>query len=301
MDLRQSPQWGKYLSQIGWTIENIKGRQVFIRPIPFFNRSLIKIQRQKNPLPLKDIDRIAKKYKAFFVLIEPNHQTYDENLFKSYGFKPSKMSMAHTSTIEIDLKKDGKSLRKSFSENARRNIKKAQQNNLAIKVIYLDSCQTDQEFNIFFKLLKNLNKYKKFYLPSYGEFHKKMQAFKKNSVFLFAYSKDLSEPIAAVWMGYFEKTAVYMHTGITQKGYDLLANYLLVWEALKFAKKLKMEVFDFEGTFDPRYPKERAKWKNFTEFKKRFHGEEVYFPRSWIKIYNFPFKLLYLCNTIFSR
>ncbi len=301
MDIRQSPHWGNYLSSIGWNIEKTGKVQIFIRRMPLIGRSVIKIQHQKNPLPLTKIESIAKKHRALFVLIEPDAGGFKEESLIDSGYRKSNMSLTHTSTIHIDISKPEDKILSSFSENARRNIKKAKQNNLDIKTVCLKNIKDDTEFRNFYSLLKNLTKLKKFYVPGYDEFYKKMLAFKDNSYLLFAHQKGNPDPVAVVWLGTIDDTAFYMNTGITETGYKLLANYLLVWEAVKLSRKLKLKLFDFEGIFDPRFPKHRKSWRNFSEFKKRFHGTLIEHPTPFIKWHSRPFKLLYLCNQIFSR
>lgn len=307
MDIRQSLQWADYLSRIGWTIEQAGKAQVFIRKVPFLPCSVIKIQHPQNPLSFGEIDKLAKKHRALFVLIEPGFNGLDEGTFTQNGYQKSSMSLTHTATIYIDLKQQEKQLFASFSENAKRNIKKSQINKLKAEAVFLKNEVDDTEFKKFYKLLTNLTKLKNFYVPKYSEFYKKMVAFKESSTILFAYPPVSSEkdnkpnPIAAVWLGLLGNTAVYMNTGITEEGYRMLANYLLVWEALKLAQSLKLELFDFEGIFDPRFPQHRQSWKNFSEFKKRFHGQLIEYPYPWIKWYSLPFKLLYQCNQVFFK
>lgn len=300
-DIRQTPQWGRFLSQIGWKSAKIGRIQIMIRPIRFLNCSIIKIQRPLNPVPFLEIDRLAKKSRALFVLIEPEIDNYKEEDFKKYGFSPSVLSLTHTATIQINLWQSAENLWKSLSENARRNIKKAQKNNLKIQKIFLKKEGDDKEFKKFYQLVDNLTKIKKFYNPGFDEFYKKMISFKNNSIIFFAYQPNKPTPIGGVWVSFLKDKMSYLHTGITKEGYDLMATYLLVWEALKVARDLKLRVFDFEGIFDPRFPKERKKWKNFSEFKKRFHGAVVQYPPPWIKCYNPLFKFIYLCNRIFYR
>lgn len=302
MDIRQSENWGKYLTSIDWKVEKIGLSQAFIRPIPLTGRSVIKIQHPYNPLPLSKIDELAKKHKALFAIIEPDIKDFkNEGGFYKFGFQPAKMSYTHTATIYINLQRSLKKLLSSFSENARRNIKKSQSNNLQIKTVLLKDQSNDEEFKKFYSLLTNLTKLKKFYVPGYREFYKKMLAFKNNSAILFAFNQDNSQPIAAVWLGFLKDTAIYMNTGITEEGYKFLANYLLVWESFKLAKKMKLKLFDFEGIYDSRFPKYRKSWINFSEFKKRFHGEVIEFPAPFIKYYSLPFKLFNLCSKILSR
>ncbi|KKS12791.1 MAG: hypothetical protein UU67_C0041G0009, partial [Candidatus Daviesbacteria bacterium GW2011_GWB1_41_5] len=241
MDIRQSAQWGEYLTQIGWKIEKVGSTQIFIRKVPFLPFSFIKIQHPKNPLPFRQIDRIARENRGLFVLIEPDGEGFELSKMSLNGFQKSHMSLTHTSTIYIDITKTQEKIFNSFSENARRNIKKAQKNNLQIKTISLKKEKDDSEFRKFYRLLSNLTHLKKFFVPGYSEFYKKMLAFKNKSAVLFAYSNNI--PVAAVWLGFLDDRAVYMNTGITRGGYDLLANYLLVWESILLAKKNKLPIF----------------------------------------------------------
>ncbi|MCL5784352.1 MAG: peptidoglycan bridge formation glycyltransferase FemA/FemB family protein [Patescibacteria group bacterium] len=299
MDIRQSLFWGNYLSQIGWKIEKIGQLQAFIRPLPFLRCSLIKIQRPKNPVDFTAVDLLAKKHRALFVLIEPEIESYYSQDFLKNGYQKSFISLTYTANLRLNLNSTTENILASFSENARRNIKKSQ-SKLSTQIISLKNIEPEEDFQTFFNLLTTLTKLKKFIVPGYQELYQKMLAFKKNSYLLFAYKKGQSQPLAALWIFTFEKKMYYLHTGITQEGYDLLANYLLVWEAVKKAKELNLEIFDFEGIYDQRFPKERKKWVNFTQFKKRFHGDVVEYPEPWIKCYHLLFKFFYLCNKVLS-
>lgn len=302
MDIRQSIPWGDFLTKIGWQTQPLDSGQIFIRKIPLSPFSLIKLQRMDNPLPFEKIDQIAKQHHALCTIIEPSDTNFQEAVFKQSGFfQALSMALLPTSTSTINLNQSEKTLWSSFSENARRNIKKAQKNNLETRIVFLNEPGSEKFFNQFFVLLSNLKKMKGFYLPGYDEFYKKMQAFKNNSVFLFAYSPKNTQPIAGVWLGFFDTTAVYMHAGNTEEGYKLLANYLLVWEALKLAQKLKLKVFDFEGLYDLRFPRLRRSWMHFSEFKHRFHGQIIEYPQPYIKCYNIVFKLFFLCGQVIMK
>jgi hypothetical protein len=146
-------------------------------------------------------------------------------------------------------------------------------------------------FDIFYDLLQNVGRMKKFYVPSKDEYRYKMNAFRDGSYLVFAYEKNI--PIAVVWYVCFENVIAYFQTGITKRGYETLANYLLVWEGLKLGNKLGQSVFDFESIYDERFPKIVQGYKKYTEFKKRFHGEIINYPQPWIKTYSLFGKLLY--------
>ncbi|MEO6509267.1 MAG: GNAT family N-acetyltransferase [Patescibacteria group bacterium] len=301
IDARQTPQWGQYLKSIGWIPERVDNTLVLIRrmaPLPW---SAIKVLHPIGPIPIKKIDAIAKKYRAILTVIEPHTANYNPQDYKRAGYGYSFLRYSHTATIKFNIKQSEEKLFSTFSENARRNIRKAQNNNLHVEAVYLKNEKNNDQFDRFYKLLVNLHKLKDFYIPTYEEYIKKMTAFKKTSILLFAYEKDSTEPIAAVWLAHYENVVSYFQTGITQKGYDLLANYMLVWEGLKLSKSLNLDVFDFETIFDPRYPKDNEKWKGYTTFKKRFHGTVVEYPHSWIKLYNPFLKISYLALSLFMK
>jgi lipid II:glycine glycyltransferase (peptidoglycan interpeptide bridge formation enzyme) len=301
IDARQTPEWGIYLQQIGWIPKQIDNTLVLIRTLKPLPWSMIKILHPKGPLPFTKIDELAQKYNSLLVIIEPHVYKYDEYSFKENGYRFSKMRYAHTATIKIDLKQSEEELFNSFSENAKRNIKKSLKAGIYIKTVDLSKEKNNKKFDMFYKLLLNLSTMKKFYIPPYEEYIKKMTAFKKTSLLLFAYKQGSDEPLASVWFAHYDNVISYLQTGISQSGYDTFANYLLVWEGLKVAKKLDLEVFDFETIYDPRYPKDHPGWKGYTIFKKKFHGEIIEYPPSWIKMYNPVFKLFYLCTSIFMN
>lgn len=301
MDIRQTKQWANYLSKINWQIEKIGANFVFINKVPLLPFSVIKIQHPKNNIDLKKVDMVAKKYQAICSVLEPDFKSFDKNYYKKSGYFDSSLFLTHTATIQIDLKQSAKKLFASFSENARRNIKKAQKNNLVIKKVWSKNGSYQKEFEKFYELFVNLTKMKKFWIPAIDEYLKKIKSFEKDSILFFAFKKNSNQPIAAVWLAVVGDLAVYMNTGVTEEGYKNLANYLIVWECFKLAKKMGAKIFDFEGMYDPRFPHQKKSWANFSQFKKRFHGELIEYPRPMIKCYNIFFKVLFLCSKILSR
>ncbi len=294
-DIRQSPNWANYMKSIGWEVEKIGISFAFIKKIPLLNHSIIKIQHPHQNLNLNLLDLLAKKHKSLAIIVEPHNAFFKESDFLKNGYQKSSWLYAHTLASKINLQKTNKQLFTNFSENARRNIKKAQKNNIKIQII---KTPTIKDLEIFLALFKNLAKNKNFFIPSDSEMQKKFINFKQNSYFAFA-SID-NQIIAALWLGHYKKVLTYMHTGIKDSGYSSFANYLLVWQSLLFGKKQGFEVFDFEALYDDRF-KQRKAWQNFTDFKKRFHGQLIYYPPPQIKFYNILFKYLYLWGNLFSK
>lgn len=301
-DFRQSAAWGKYMQKIGWKVETLDGVQIFIRPFPF-GTSYIKIQHPILLPDLKKLDALAQKHHALAVVIEPHTYQYDTAILKNAGYRISALHHAPTATRKIDISPPLQSIVETFSENAKRNIKKALKKRIIVKSILAKDDTRNTYFQKYFLLQKHLTEMKKFYAPGREESIKKNHELKDASFFAFAYDGSspiaTKDPIASVWYGFDKGVVTYLQTGITKRGYEVLANYLLVLEGIKMGKKLHCTVMDFESIYDPRYPKEAVKWKGYSEFKSRFHGEAIYYPPSWIKIYNPFFKWFYQLSSPF--
>ncbi|MDZ7586191.1 MAG: peptidoglycan bridge formation glycyltransferase FemA/FemB family protein, partial [Patescibacteria group bacterium] len=70
------------------------------------------------------------------------------------------------------------------------------------------------------------------------------------------------------------QVAYYSHNGVSPAGKRKFVPTMLVWEAIKLAKKLECKRFDFEGIDDKR-------WPGFTRFKKSFGGKIIEYPMSF--------------------
>ena len=77
------------------------------------------------------------------------------------------------------------------------------------------------------------------------------------------------------------RVAYYYYAFTAKEGRKTLAQYGLVWEAIRKAKKRGCRIFDFEGIYDKRFP--MKPWHGFSHFKKSFSGKEVDYPGCWKK------------------
>ncbi|HEC20953.1 MAG TPA: peptidoglycan bridge formation glycyltransferase FemA/FemB family protein, partial [Candidatus Peregrinibacteria bacterium] len=75
---------------------------------------------------------------------------------------------------------------------------------------------------------------------------------------------------------FYGKTAVYYYGASGNEHREVMAPYLVQWEAIQMAKEKGCRVFDFLGIAPP--DTKNHSWKGITEFKKKFGGKEVGFP-----------------------
>ncbi|MDP2649694.1 MAG: peptidoglycan bridge formation glycyltransferase FemA/FemB family protein [bacterium] len=275
-DLRQSTEYGKHMEAIGWKVEKINSTQAFIRPLLFIG-SIIKIQRPQN-LSFPDIDKLAKKYKAIFVKVEPcNHGNTE--IFRNHGFKKNKSPMLCSKTIQIDLTKSEEQILKDMKKDTRYELKKIPKNKITLE-------ETNDLF-LFRKFWKEYASFKR-WIPPISFLQSLKKSFGKNSIFLLA--KQDEKILGGITLILNERTAYYYFAFSSKEGKKSGVPYFLVWEAIKLAKSSKCKAFDFEGIYDERFP--NNSWQGFTHFKKGFGGKEVEFPQPIIKLYNPVLKLI---------
>jgi len=280
MDVRQSPEYAKYIEFIGWQVEKINKGNVFIKKIPLFG-SLIKIQRIEPPIPFGEIEKLAKKHRAFQIIVEPSFAPQTP-----HDYRPLKSPFVPTKTLILDLRQTEEKIFASFSKNKRRDIRIAEKNHLVIK----EGSPQD------FVQLKKKTLWKKRILPlgTEREVLPLMKAFGEKSKILIAHLSTIphnrQDPFAGTLLLFHDKTAYYWQAAATNTGKKFMAPTLLLWKAIKLAKKKGCEVFDFEGVYDERFPKNKS-WLGFTHFKKGFGGKEIEFPLP-LSSFKFPLNIL---------
>lgn len=259
------------MEKIGWIVERVNNCQVFIRQFPIFG-SLIKIQRPALPIPFKKIEKIAKKYRAFRIVIEPGLKL--KRKFREFGYKKSNSPYLPPKTIHIDLTFSEKKIFKNFKESKRRGIKKAVKNGVLVKqsrdIESFIKLKSRQFFPLGFLIKKEIKALWQTFYP-------------KNVCLLLAYKNKKISPLAGILLLFHQKTSYYWLAVSTKIGKKLFAPSLLVWEAIKLSKKRGCRIFDFEGIYDPRFPQATKSWRGFTRFKKGFGGKEVEYPGCFVK------------------
>lgn len=284
-NIRQSKEYALFMEKLGWKIEKILN-YVYIRQFPLIG-SFIKILHIKSPIPFKEIEKIAKKYRTFKVFVQPHaivcNKTNKPNWSnKNNGYSLAKSPLVPTKTLLIDLKPTEEQIFNSFSPEKRRAVRRAEKNGIIIK-------ETD-DINEFIKL-KNQQLWPFGFLLS-GEIKALWEVFAQEgkATLLLVFTPpgcercETEKPIGGVLLLFYDKVAYYWLASATSEGKKLFAPSLLVWEALKLSKKKGCTTFDFEGVEDKRFP-ETKNWRGFSRFKSGFGGKEVVYANPIQKLF----------------
>lgn len=264
IDIRQTSQYASYLSSTGWEVENIKDNYYFIKKIPVIG-SVVKIQRPES-ISLKDVENIAKKHRAFQIIVEPNNKTRISKL-KSQNFKLSKSPYLPTRTLELNLTNSKEKLFRNLKKDCKYALRKNEKTNLI-------TCKLKDvgKFRNAWKKSVGLKRH----VPSTYKLEAMKKSFKDKS--LIVTDNDLNSG-AIFLIG--DKTAYYWQAFTNKKGRKKQRQYKIVWEAILWAKEKGVKNFDFEGIYDKRFP--QKSWLGFTHFKKSFGGTIVEYPGAFVK------------------
>jgi hypothetical protein len=275
MELQQTPEYLSYLSRLGWHIETADNVSYVWRHIPLTG-AIAKIQR---PDRLPDIQSLIRKFHAHkirIVALEPSEKVTQNELWnyaeilEKNGFRLNKSAFLATKTIVVDLKPDDHIIFSRFSEAKRRAVRKATKNGVFV-------AQTDNIPEVI--KTKNISAGLLGFITTYGikEMWETLPKSTMTGVLAFE-KKDISHPIGGILLVFHKKTAFYWIAGCTKHGKKLFAPTLLVFEAMRIAKKNGAVEFDFLGVWDERIPSQNHEWEGFTKFKEGFGGTEKYFP-----------------------
>lgn len=269
VDLRQTPEWGFWLAETGWIVDQVKTKngdsiQIFIRRMPLLPIAFFKLQRFDREIDWKHLDEIKKKYHVLWSVMEPATENIVLDI-KKHGYHLTREPYLPTKTRVLNLTKSESQLLAGMSENFRRVIKKG----MSAKVVPI----LPEQFYAGWK------RWAKSYILPRNQFDSLVKTFAKKVEFWAA--EESGGILSAIMLLYTADACFYYQTWTSKTGRRGSHHVVLTWETMKRAKQMKKKYFNFEGIQDRRFP--IARWDGFTEFKRRFGGEELAYPGSFLK------------------
>jgi hypothetical protein len=273
VDLRQSPQYANFLKLLGWQAERVDDCQIYIKRFPLIG-ALIKIQRPEKIPSLEKIEYLAKKCYAFKISLEPKQQCNNETTeqWKTAGYRASRSPYLPTKTLQLDLRQPLAKILKNCRKDCRYCLKKAFVSSLQL----IEVAKPESFWKIW---RKSLPFHKWLLVPPPKNLISLKKNFGENCHLLLGFFKET--PLGGTIILMSDKIAYYYYAFTNQTGRKLLAQYFLVWESIKLAKREGYHFFDFEGIYDERSP--IKSWQGFSHFKKSFGGEEISYPLPLVK------------------
>ncbi len=308
----QSPEWAKVKTD--WVNEiaivrdengNIKGSMsLLLRKVPIFHRYIMYAGRgfvcdEHDKETLKQLTeeatKIAKKYKAFIFRLDPDISKDDEEFKKimiELGYK-MKTNIKNINQViqpkyvfRLNVKdRTEEELLASFHSKTRYNIRLATKKGVTIRE------GNREDLKIFHEIMKTTGSRDEFFIRPLEYFEKIYDCMGPEHVKLILAEYE-GKVISAVLPVKYGNKVWYLYGGSSNEHRNLMPNYLLQWEMIKWAKESGCDIYDFRGVSG--FKSEDDQQYGVYKFKKGFNGDFIEFVNELYIVYN-P-----LMNVIFN-
>jgi lipid II:glycine glycyltransferase (peptidoglycan interpeptide bridge formation enzyme) len=285
----QSTLWGKFREKTGVKAVEKDGLLVTIHKIPKTNFTIGYLPKGPD-ITQKMLDtlyEIGRKENCIFIQIEPNAERKDGKEYKFKNLYRSARPLFTKYTFILDLTKTEEELLRDMHPKTRYNLRLAEK-----KGVRISEDNSDKAFADYLNLTKETTERQKFYAHS-SEYHRLMWETLKTTKN--ADGKELSAHLLkAVYNGetlvtwivfILGDTLYYPYGASSSKHKEVMASNLMMWETIKFGKKLNLKYLDMWGalgkTPDPKDP-----WYGFHRFKEGYGGRHVEFVGSYDFVIN---------------
>ncbi len=182
-------------------------------------------------------------------------------------------------TIVLDLTSDEDTLLANMKEKWRYNIRLAGRKGVQIRV-----AETVEDVEQWYGLLQTTSIRDRFGIHTLEYYRRAWQIFasrKQARLLLAQYNGQL---LAGIFVGLISKQAVYLYGASSNEQRQLMPNYLLQWEAIRWAKQAGADTYDFWGI--PETDDQSEAMAGVYRFKSGWGGSIVRFSGNYECIYH---------------
>jgi lipid II:glycine glycyltransferase (peptidoglycan interpeptide bridge formation enzyme) len=280
----QSWAWGEFRRATGVEVErlgvfNDQGRleqvvQVTFHPIPILGGQAGYIP--KGPAPTANffpaLEDLGQRHHALFIKHEPNvlfpaDQTdvyKDLRLLLAANHCQIGQALFTPYTFVLDLTPSEEELLANCKSKTRYNIRLAEK-----KGVTIGEDTTEQGMADYLRLLEETTERQNFYAHNRQYFETMWQVLGQDPMFHIFTARFEGQVISA-WIVFIYNGVGYYPYGASSRAHkEVMANNLLMWEVLKFAKQQGCTSFDMWGALGPD-PDPHHKWYGFHRFKEGY-------------------------------
>ncbi len=286
LPVQQTPLWARFQKSLGVAslriaiLENKKVvafTQVFVRKLPL---GLTRLEIPRGPLGdsrffpafLDELAKFACEQKAIFARFD-----FQQNSsFASPKLRKAREENYPLATICVDLAQSEQEILAQMKPKGRYNIRLAEKHGVQISV--------EKSVDTFFALLQKTTTRDGFFGHPKIFYAKLLEQLGENCVLLTA--RQASKPLAAILVTFAGDTATYYFGASDHAFRNLMAPYLIQFEAMKIAKKRGCRFYDFLGVAPQNSVKHHL--AGVSDFKKKFGGELVTYPTPQLIVFR-PF------------
>jgi len=243
---------------------------------------------------LEELKKIGEREKADFIRISPIWEDIEENIkiFQNLGFREAPIHIHPEDSWKLDITPSEEELLRQMRRTTRYLIHRAQK----VQNLKIFQSQTFEDIEIFNKIHQEVVNRQHFIPFSLEYFKNEFLAFQPDNQASLFFGKYKEEIIASAYLVFWSNIAFYHHAALLPKYHKIPIAYLLLWEAIKEAKKRGCEIFDFWGFVDPQ-KKPKHPWAGPTLFKMGFGGNAF----EYLKTQDFPLSKKYWLTFLFEK
>ena len=291
----QAKEWGDFREKTGVKVVRIDNLQLTIHPIPHTKYTVGYLP--KGPLPTKkilsELKELGKKENCILIQLEPNIENKEgsNSELKKLGLIPAAHPLFTNYTFILDLTKSEEELLRNMHPKTRYNIRVAEKK--GVKIIEDNS---DKAFEQYLKLTKETTTRQNFY--AHGErYHRLMWDTLKiqgnNRLTAHLFTATYENKVLVAWILFVLGDSLYYPYGSSSNEHrEVMASNLMMWEAIKFGKKLGLKKFDMWGAMGPN-PDTKDPWYGFHRFKEGYGGKLTEYVGSFDFVINQKMYLVY--------
>lgn len=287
----QSWEWGEFRRENGNTVSRVglfngkrlvEAHQVTVHKLPRTNYKLAMLLKSSIPSEemvnfLKDY---AKEHNIIFYRLEPNigDSPQVENTLREYGAVPGRRFFTKE-TFVLDLLKSEEELLASFRPKTRYNIRVAARHRVEVV-----EEATEEAFQKYLTLTEQTAKRQNFFAHT-ARYHKLMwKHLHLKGIARLLTARYQGETLISWILFVWKDTLYYPYGASSEKHKNVMAANLMMWEAIRFGKKLGLKKFDLWG---------KETGTGFTKFKEGYNPHVVEFVGTWDLVCNKTFYPIY--------
>jgi len=215
----------------------------------------------------------------------PTGQTFTQAL-QSRGWHFSADQVQFRNTIAIDLAPDEDTLLAQMSQNTRRKVRTAEKKGVAVRGATL------ADLSILYDLYRMTGERDHFLIRPPAYYELAWRSFMEAGLAHALIAEFEGKPIAHVILFHFGRKCWYFYSASSNEERERMPNYLLQWEAMRWAKSQGYAVYDMWGAPDL-FDESDSMWGVY-EFKRGFRGTVTRHVGAWDYV---PYPPLYWAYT----
>ena len=287
----QSFAWGEFRAQTGVKVVRygifegerlVEPIQITIHPIPHTSWTVGYFP--KGYIPTEDqvavLKKVAQKYLCIFIKAEPKTEVSELNratvqpLIEQLGFVAGR-SLFTKYNFVLDVSASEEELMASFKQKTRYNIRVAEKRGVTVSID-----NSPEAFEKYLDLTQETTKRQGFYAHG-REYHQKMWASLRAADIANLLVAKFEGQIITTWVLFkFNDTLYYPYGASTREHREVMANNLVMWEAIKLAKSWGLKYLDMWGALGPE-PDLSDPWIGFHTFKSGYGARHVEYVGTW--------------------